>query len=216
MLTVICVKWGDKYGPNYVTNLRSMCKRHLPPHAFMCFTEQPVPGILCPELPSSLTGWWSKIGLFQPGMLVGDILYLDLDVIITQPLHGMVELLEQDREHLWAPDDFSYSIVNPTKRLSPEFKALLGGEGTINSSVMMWNGDSVAEVWDKFDVSVMDVMHGDQNFISSVLWPRINIIPSEWVKSYKYNNKQPGPVTVFHGDPKPPQCRDDWVRKHWR
>lgn len=216
MLTVICIKWGDLYGPGYVTNLHSMCKRHLPSHAFMCFTENPVPGILCPELPSPLPGWWAKIGLLQPGLLAGDVLYLDLDVVITEDLHGMVELLETDRSKLWAPDDFSYSIVNPTKRLSPEFKRLLGGEGTINSSVMMWSGDAPGKVWDEFRVGMMEEMHGDQNAISKILWPNINIIPDRWVKSFKYNNRQPGPVTVFHGQPKPTDVRDEWVRQHWR
>ena len=215
-LVVACIKWGDKYSGMYVRNLRSMCGRHMPKHDFVCFTESPVDGVYCLPLPSSLPGWWAKIALHMPGLFSGDVVYFDLDVVITKDLSGMVDLLENDRRMLWAPDDFSYSLVNPKRGLTPEFKRLLGGDGTINSSVMMWHGDTCREVWDKFDVSDMDVCHGDQNVISKILWPRINLIPSEWVKSFKYNNRQPGPVTVFHGNPKPPDVREQWVRDHWR
>lgn len=217
MLGVFCVKWGDKYGPDYVLRLQSMCRRHLPSHHFFCLTESPVAGVECPALPSSLPGWWAKIGMFQPGLMTGlDVLYLDLDVVITRDLFGMVALLETDRSRLWAPDDFSYSIVNPRRGLSPEQQRLLGGPGTINSSVMMWHGDSCTKVWTDFTPAVMDEMHGDQNHISKTLWPDINLIPSEWVKSFKYNQRQPGPVTVFHGNPKPTEVNDKWVREHWR
>ena len=216
MLTVACVKWGDKYGGNYVRNLQSMCRRHLPSHRLVCFTENPVEGVDCLPLPSSLPGWWAKVGLFRPDLFVHDVLYLDLDVVITEDLHGMVDLLDVDRTKLWAPDDFSYSIVNPRRGLSPEFKRTLGGDGTINSSVMMWNGDSCRRIWDEFRVEKMEECHGDQNVISQILWPDINIIPSEWIKSFKYNNRQPGPVTVFHGNPKPPEVRERWVTEHWR
>ena len=39
-MNVICMKWGSKFGAEYVNRLRSMVVRHLPhPHRFVCFTE---------------------------------------------------------------------------------------------------------------------------------------------------------------------------------
>ena len=33
---IICMKWGTKYGPEYVNRLRSMVRRHLKrPHRFV-------------------------------------------------------------------------------------------------------------------------------------------------------------------------------------
>lgn len=218
MLTIACVKWGDKYGPNYVTKLHSMCGRHFPEHEFVCFTEAPVDGIVCEALPSSLPGWWAKVGLFQPGLFAGDVIYLDLDVVITRDCWDLVRLLDEDRTRLWALDDFSYSVVNPRRGLGPEQRRLLGGDGTINSSVMLWNPakSGVSKIWNDFTVEKMDEVHGDQNWITQCLWPEINLIPKGWAESYKYNNHQPGPITVFHGNPKPPDVRDPWVRDHWR
>jgi hypothetical protein len=214
MLTVVCVKWGDKYGPNYVTKLKSMCRRNLPQHQFLCITEAPVDGVWCSPLLCDLSGWWQKLGLFQPGRFCGDVLYLDLDVVITKPLHGMVELLDRDRSRLWALDDFGYPLTNPRQGIGSDTERLLGGVGTVNSSVMMWNGDAASDVWRKFTPEVMDVLHGDQNFITQALWPNINLIPPEWASSYKYGGT--GAIRVFHGDPKPPQVTDKWVLDHWR
>lgn len=213
-LTVACIKWGDKYGPDYVTKLQSMCYRNLPVHDFICFTERPVPGVDCYNLLCNLPTWWQKIGLFKPGTFSDDVLYLDLDVVIVRELFGMVALLETDRSQLWALDDFSYSLENPRACIGPETQRLLGGAGTVNSSVMMWHGDVGAKVWTTFTPGVMKELHGDQNWITRCLWPRINLIPREWATSYKYGGD--GAVRVFHGNPKPPDVDAEWVRQCWR
>lgn len=213
MLTVACVKWGDKYGPNYVTKLQSMCSRHLPQHRFVCFTENPVAGVECHPPPSALSGWWSKVALFKPNLFAGDVLYLDLDIVITGNLTGMIDECRTDRGTLWAPDDFSYSLVNPKRSLDEHTKRLLGGHGTINSSVMFWHGNHCEQIWQKFRPEVMQELHGDQNWITQVMWPDIQFIGKEWVSSYKYGGN--GVIRVFHGDPKPAAVQDAWVKKHW-
>lgn len=206
MLTVCCVKWGEKYGPKYVTRLKGMVGRHLPvPHEFICYTESPVDGAECRPLPSDLPSWWSKIGLFKPGLFEGGVLYLDLDVVITDSLMPLVELLDQSG-NLWARDDFSYSMKRPRQDLDASAKRFLGGDGCINSSVMLWRGDAMREVWEKWDPAEMEIVHGDQNFISKVLRDRINFIPEHLVRSYKYaqlRHEPMAPVMVFHGNPKP-------------
>jgi hypothetical protein len=40
MLNVVCMKWGDKYGPEYVNKLYSMVRRHLhKEYRFICLTD---------------------------------------------------------------------------------------------------------------------------------------------------------------------------------
>lgn len=215
-LTVACLKWGTKYPDEYVLKLRNMVSRNLTvPHSFVCFTESPVPGVYCRALPSDLPTWWGKIGLFKPGLLTGDVLYLDLDVVITDEINGMVSLLESDRDRLWIRDDFSYSLRHPRHGLSPETRILLGGEGCCNSSVMLWHGDACRDIWDRFDPACMDVLHGDQNYITQMLWPeKIRLLPDQWASSYKYGGC--GAVRVFHGSPKPHEVREQWVSECWR
>jgi lipopolysaccharide biosynthesis glycosyltransferase len=159
------------------------------------------------------------VGLFKPGLFDDDILYLDLDVVITDSLLPLVALL-YEAPGLWARDDFSYSVRKPRKGLGADTQRLLGGEGCINSSVMLWRGDVAREVWDKFTPKVMDVLHGDQNFITQVLWPEgIRLIPDALICSYKYqimHGIAPAPIVVFHGDPKPDQLRPgDAIRVIW-
>ena len=39
-VNVICIKWGTKYGPDYVNKLQSMVQRHLHrPFRFVCMTD---------------------------------------------------------------------------------------------------------------------------------------------------------------------------------
>lgn len=37
-------------------------------------------------------GWWSKLNLFEPGVLSGNVLYLDLDVVVCGALDRLFEL----------------------------------------------------------------------------------------------------------------------------
>ncbi len=221
-LRVICVKWGDKYSDEYVHNLKYMVEQHIPHREFVCITDRPVEGVMCNPLVCDWPGWWQKVGLFQPGLFPGDNLYLDLDVVITAPLDIFVACLQTDPDKLWALDDFSYSLRNPRQGLSPEFKRKLGGDGTVNSSVMLWRGSGrsvVPWIWKTAQKApeLMNVLHGDQNLISQVLWPGgIRLLPDGYAKSWKYGRGQKAPIVVFHGDPKPHEVNCDWVTDAWR
>src|ERR1044071_4309563 len=40
VVNIICMKWGTKFGPEYVNRLHSMVSRHLArEHRFICFTD---------------------------------------------------------------------------------------------------------------------------------------------------------------------------------
>jgi hypothetical protein len=202
---VACIKWGEKYGAEYVSRLKSMVARNLScAHEFVCYTDRSISGITCEPLPSDLPGWWAKIGMFRPGFSTGEILYLDLDVVITDDLSVF---RRPDDGKVWALDDFSYGFRKPKDGLDGGMKRLLGGTSTCNSSVMFWHRDAGRKVWDDFTPSVMDELHGDQNWVSKVLWPQtLELYPPGLACSYKYHTLRDdghGAITVFHGDPKP-------------
>jgi hypothetical protein len=218
MLTVICVKWGIKYGPEYVHRLRAGVARHIDePYQFVCFTDRPVNGIYCRELPSDLPTWWSKIGLFRSGLVSGQKLYLDLDMIVTGPLNVF---LRPESKTLWALDDFSYSLRTPKEFMDEETRRLLGGYGTCNSSVMYWNDDVARDAWENFSPEAMQRLHGDQNFLTQQLYPqKMSLYPPGLAASYKYHvlrGHRFGSVTIFHGNPKPDELeRDEPLRQVW-
>lgn len=219
-MRVVCVKIGDKYGPEWVYRLRNMVERNLDrEHAFVCVTDKPIDDVICLPAAPDLPGWWGKVGLFRPGFLPGDNLYLDLDVVITRNITGMVET-NLNRGKVTAPDDFSYSLRFPKSGLGPDTRRLLGGIGTVNSSVMLWHSDDGRDIWERFTADKMNEVHGDQNWITQCMWPaKLALLLGPWVCSYKYHvqrGEPVAPIVVFHGSPKVSDLpKGDPLRQLW-
>ena len=90
-VNIICMKWGTKYGSDYVNILYSMVKRHLKrPFRFVCLTDDknglndaiesyPIPKV---DIPNGPERGWDKLLTFTSPLydLVGQVLFLDLDV----------------------------------------------------------------------------------------------------------------------------------------
>lgn len=108
-ITVVCVKWGKKYGPDYVNNLYNALMRHQPaaPECkiinMLCFTDDSAGidgAVVC--LPFSAAtaqwhGWWLKAQVFAPNAeLTGWVLYLDLDTVICSSLDFLSALIADD------------------------------------------------------------------------------------------------------------------------
>lgn len=91
-LTVVCLKWGEKYGTDYVNKLSAMVRRNLTlPYRFVCMTDNPR-GLNCETAPliRDLAGWWGKITLFSH-TLPGRLLFFDLDTVITGNIDGFAK-----------------------------------------------------------------------------------------------------------------------------
>ena len=100
MLNVICLKHGQKYGPEYVNNLYNMIQRHLTvPHNFICFTDdsaglnENVNVRMLP--PMNIQGWWWKPFIFKRGHFSPtDVnLFFDLDMVIVRNINHFVDYL---------------------------------------------------------------------------------------------------------------------------
>ena len=243
-MRIVCIRWGDKYPWDYVCKLKHACDRHIPHDSFVCFSDDPQPIAVDVDPPltvrsmpdPTLEGWWSKVGLFKPGILDdGETnLYLDLDLVITGGIAPLIRQFHEAPDQFWTLDDFSYSLLNPKRpeEMSPETRKLLGGYGTCNSSVMMWRGDVGADIYEGFRPAVVEDLHGDQNWITRVMWHRyhprtqseagsvppcpMRLFNSEGiVSSYKYHGTKT-PIVVFHGNPKPHEVSEQWIRENWR
>lgn len=92
---IICIKWGTKFGPEYVNRLRGMIARNItPPFRLVCFTDDRAglhPDIAVRPLPdfdytapTNTLGKWPKSRLWGDlGDITGTVLFLDLDVVIV-------------------------------------------------------------------------------------------------------------------------------------
>lgn len=98
---IICINWGTKYGAPYINRLYAMVERNItPPFTFTCFTDSREgirSEVLCEdlpvidyEIPETRRGIWPKSRLWGPklGSLSGVVLFLDLDLVVTDSLDG--------------------------------------------------------------------------------------------------------------------------------
>lgn len=188
--TFACVKVGTKYTDDYVRKLRASIARNCSvPHKFICFTDAPIDGVECELLTAGLPGWWSKVELFRFGR---DLIYFDLDVVITGDLAPLLE---------WR----GFGIIDDW---------VLSG---FNSSVMRITPDE-RHVWEKFQPRFMRMVPGDQDYITGVI-PEARTFPPEWFPSYKANGCFYGPpdgalAVVLTGFPKPHQL-GGWIKELW-
>ncbi|WP_304619006.1 glycosyl transferase [Paracoccus sediminilitoris] len=100
---IICIKWGAKFGPEYVNRLHAMVARNItPPFRLFCFTDdgtglhpdvavRPLPEFTY-DAPVRTKGKWPKSRLWGDlGDVTGVVLFLDLDVIVTGNLDPFFE-----------------------------------------------------------------------------------------------------------------------------
>jgi hypothetical protein len=106
--TVICMKWGTLYGAAYANRLYAMVARNtVRPLRFVCFTDDATglrPEIEVRDLPPiSLPGPvanlpWRKMALWNEtlGDVEGQVLFFDLDLLITGSIDAFFDYLPQD------------------------------------------------------------------------------------------------------------------------
>ncbi len=177
---------------------------------FVCFTDlpgRPCPGIRYERLPADRPGWWSKLGLFRPEVRGIDsrwMLYLDLDVVITG---GIKPLLHLKGDLCIARD---YPVLTHPQR--PD----------CNTSVMLIKVGANPDIWESYEAMANAELRywSDQDFLNSLYPGRIELIPDDWVQSYKLHGLKEGyppgcRIVMFHGKPKPHECVG-WVKDLWR
>jgi hypothetical protein len=235
---VLCMKWGTKYGPEYVNRLYAMVARHLRgPFRFVCLTDRrdgvrgeveclPIPDLALPEgIPER---GWKKLTTFEADLhgLRGTALFLDVDVVIVDDITPFFE----------HPGEFL--IIHDWKR---------PWRVTGNSSVYRWRLGAHADVLATFraeQASIRARLRNEQAFLSEVLHGqgKLSYWPAEWCRSYKYHCIPPWPtnywrtpvlpagtrIVVFHGEVNPPDALAGrrnrvgrhvqpapWIAQHW-
>lgn len=241
--TVICIRWGDRYGADYVNRLHSMVRRNTArPLRFVCFTDDETgldPGIEAKPLPAidlpERVRWkpWRKISLWQERLddLEGDVLFLDVDLILTGSIDGFF-----DHE----PDRTFCVIRNwtqPDKRIG-------------NTSCYRFRVGSHPYLYHRLMREPEDVLgryRNSQTYISSEI-KEMAFWPADWCVSFKHSLMPRWPlnfvmtpklppetrVVAFTGKPDPDEARDGrwpaawykkiykhvrptpWIAEHWR
>ncbi len=223
--TVVCLKWGDLYGPDYVNILYRMVRRHLSlPLRFICFTEkpqgiideveiQPLPVFPEPEWQyARYCSAWRKLALFEKGLadIQGRVLFLDLDVVIVDSI------------------DCFFQHPAPFAMIENWYQP---GRNAGQASVMCFDSgypERLLKQYLKAPENVLQRYRTEQAYIAAELAGTDDIFfPKAWCKSFKKHCLPSGfkrfwrsriggipagaRVMVFHGRPNPPDAmRGEW------
>ena len=245
MRNVLCMKWGTKYGPDYVNNLYAMVRRHLTgDFRFVCLTDDaaglrpevechPIPALdIKPELPGVPDRAWRKLTTFSADLrdrygLRGAALYLDVDVVVVGSLDAFFE------------QPGAFLIIKDYKR---------PWRVTGNSSVYRFEIGAHTDVPAYFLQHEDEIRRGfrnEQAYLSDYLHHQGKLAywPKSWCPSFKYHSIPMWPfnywrepaipagarVVIFHGEVNPPDAISGqrnrrlrfikpapWVAQYWR
>tara|TARA_R110000796_G_scaffold118532_1_gene232273 strand:+ start:507 stop:1187 length:681 start_codon:yes stop_codon:yes gene_type:complete len=225
MIDIVCLKWGNKFGPEYVNNLYSSIQRNTTtPFRFHCFTEDStdlLPDVIIQELPElGVDGWWNKIYLFNdklPFEIGAPIMFIDLDTLITGNIDHII----------------NYNL-----------KTMIGLEnfyrGTFASGLLMWRHGAMSLAWDTFardpQLQINQTTDGDQEYTAKFLPTATeyfqDLFPNQ-IYSYKQSCSKGLPpearIVCYHGTPSIIESYtttvtnydgvwgpQDWPLEHWR
>jgi len=212
MLTVLCLRTGDRYAKTYVHALARAVERHLSqPHRFICMTDDPE-GLDCRTIPVplGLPRWWGKLYAFSADW-TDRVLFMDLDTVVLGPLDG------------FAATTRPFACIRPFYR-----------PGGIASGLMSIAPGTAPEVWRRFARDPGAAIaataaradppwnHGDQRWLELMgLRPAYwqDLLPGQLV-SWKVHCRAGVPpgarVVAFHGRPDPHEVADPIIRAAWR
>jgi hypothetical protein len=232
------MKWGDKYGPDYVNRLYAMVRRHLRgDFEFACLTDSgagirpevrclPIPDLALPAgLPER---GWKKLTTFAADLhgLAGTALFLDIDIVIVDDITPFFEV----------PGEFL--IIHDWKR---------PWRVTGNSSVYRYELGAHADILARFRADAPRIRaeyRNEQAYLSAALHAQGKLAywPDAWCASFKYHAIAAFPfnyfrapaippgarIVVFHGVVNPPDAlagrssgnwrrtlATPWIAEHW-
>lgn len=190
MTTAVCVlRSGGDFTPRHVQWLAAQVP------GIVCLSDQAVPGVPTVPLRHGWPGWWAKMEAFDPGVIAGDVLLMDLDTVV-------LEL------PVWLP------LV--TTVLPDFYRPRLMGSG-----FMFLTAADRARCFEAFTTDPKRHMRacttrerwGDQGFLQPLIGGA-----AKWgdeVRSYKVHCRAGVPagtkVVCFHGKPRPWDVREPWV-----
>lgn len=220
---VLCMKWGTKYGPDYVNRLHSMLARNItPPFQLVCFTDDPkgiqssirilpLPDLGCAP-PQRTPGQWRKLALWDQSLfdLKGIGLFIDLDSVIVDNL------------------DAYFSYGNPDDViLERNWARPLSGLG--QTSVFRFRIGSHPEILERFRSDpqrIADCFRFEQHFVTDCLGTGMRLWPRGWTRHFRLHCLGPDPlrflrparlptgsrIITFPGGPNP----GDVIAGKWR
>ena len=191
MQTVICMKWGTRYGPDFVNRLyRAIQRQTHRDTRLVCFTDdgaginpdvqiEPIPDINLPD--DLILTPWRKLTMWKYPLadLEGDVLFLDLDLVITGNLDAFFD---------FEPGRFCV-IDNWTQP----------GEDIGNTSCFKFPVGKYTQIYDDIHANpdpILDKYVIEQVYITKEL-DDVVFWPAQWCVSFKHSLLPKWPMNFF-------------------
>lgn len=185
-MNIITVKFGLKYGPEFVNKIYNDVKDQSKFDKFYCYTDDSYGldegiKVIPDQGRPTLKVWWNKLRMFDKNFpLSGDILFLDLDVKV------------QDPERLFEISCGNLSFINCHWKQGKLYNRLSNYDVKMNSSMIAWNANDkdVHKIWDHFNTGFRDyylrkykgidrfIVHEDFDY---------QTFPNTYIQSKKYH-----------------------------
>jgi hypothetical protein len=197
MKQLICVKWGNKYGPEYVNRLYAMARRHATgPMRLVCLTDDAqglrpeIDAFALPELgcehPQHTMGKWRKLVLWGGNIpaltgLEGPVLFVDLDTVIVGPIDAYFSHGDPERVYL------ARNWSKPLHRLG-------------QTSVFRYPVGRNPQILDSFRASpqaIADRLRFEQHYITESVPGGIKFWPERWTRHFRLHCLPPFPLRYF-------------------
>lgn len=192
---VLCMKWGTKYGPEYVNRLNSMISRNISgEHELICMTDDPtgidsaivttaLPDLGC-ATPTNTRGKWLKVGIWGLESIAGrtgPALFLDLDSIIVDNIDCYFNIGKPDDiilERNWA---------RPLSRLGQTsvFRFQIG------------NHVEILKTFQNRPQAIADRYQYEQHYITSAVQSSMMFWPQGWTRHFRLHCLGPMPIRLF-------------------
>jgi tetratricopeptide (TPR) repeat protein len=235
--SVVCVKWGTKYGAEYVNKLaRGVRANIVDPQIrdaldFYCFTDDATgietledaagegmdgegveAAVIVRPLKAGWRDWWNKALLFSPDVgLRGRVMYIDLDTVITGPLDLAL-----------AGYKGTFATMSTDGMLNEQ-----RSDG-YNSSVMLWDADEgscnlIYEVLAEHYQHIRKFIYKFDHWLE-LLVQGADILqeafPGQFVEFKQYEEssvaqQQQARLVTFPLHPKPHESDSQWVKEWW-
>lgn len=219
---IICIKWGTKFGAEYVNRLYNMSRRNITgDFRLVCFTD--ITEGLLPEIetrdlpvlgckhPDRSNGKWPKVALWGPelGGLTGPVLFIDLDSVIINNID----------------DYFSYGSPDDVILARNWAKPFSGMGQTSIFRFPVGKNSHILENFRAAPQEIADKYRYEQHYITSSVTGGIKFWPEHWTRHFRLHclplfplryiveAKLPkrAKVVTFPGGPNP----DEVIRGRW-
>lgn len=198
MINFLTLKWGTKYGAEYVNRLHNSLKIHYKkPFRFVCITDDPT-DLNCETLPLSDFNLIRADGVFTSKKLElfkkftdGKYCLLDVDILVTQDVTKYFDEYDFVEPRI---------IFNRWQNYSRLYVSYFNIDCYINSSFVTWKDNQLEWLFDLFVQYLPIVQYKYKSldkFIFYSSFEKLKFHPDHLVYAYSYGASYPDDIEPF-------------------